>query len=207
MSTTDSTESDRLKVAVYKMVPHPGLSVKDAMTIAKFTDDEIEDKNMQRKVLRRLPGKGKRGMIQQMSENAEEGSIIHSIDIENQNNSDMSPITDDSTTSLLNSDSKQKQKSRRLTVSQKQEQRVSDFADWSKYKEAHKAATSLYSEQLSVQGGMSLRDVEKKIKSDFKVGPSKETIRRHVVNDTQQTRAWEGTHRRVVGGSPHNNYY
>ena len=107
MSTTDSTESDRLKVAVYKMVAHPGLSVKDAMTIAKFTDDEIEDKNMQRKVLRRLPGKGKRGMIQQMSENAEEGSIIHSIDIENQNNSDMSPITDNSTTSLLNSDSKQ----------------------------------------------------------------------------------------------------
>ena len=92
MSTTDSTESDRLKVAVYKRVAHPGLSVKDAMTIAKFT--EIEDKNMQRKVLRRLPGKGKHGMIQLMSENAEEGSIIHSIDIENQNNSDMSPITD-----------------------------------------------------------------------------------------------------------------
>jgi hypothetical protein len=100
-------------------------------------------------------------MIQLRSENAEEGSIIHSIDVENTNNSDMSPITDVSTTSLLNSDIKQKQKSRRLTVLQKQEQRVSDFADWSKYKEAHKAATSLYSEQLLVQGGMSLCDVEK----------------------------------------------
>jgi hypothetical protein len=81
------------------------------MTVARFTDDKIEDKNMQRKVLRRLPGKEKHGMIQLMSENAEEGSIIHSIDIENRNNTDMSPITDDSTASLLNSDCKQKQNS------------------------------------------------------------------------------------------------
>ncbi len=136
--------------------------MKDAMTIAKFTDDEIEDKKLRQKVLRCLPSKGKRHLIQLRSENAEEGSIIHSIDVENTNNSDMSPITDKSMTSLLNSDSKQKQKSRRLTVSQKQEQRVSDFADLSKYKEVHKAATSLYSGQLLVQGEMSLRDVEKK---------------------------------------------
>ncbi len=103
--------------------------MKDAMRIAKFTDDEIEDKKLRQKVLRRLPGKGKRRMIQLRSENAEEGSITHSIDVENTNNSDMSPITDNSTTSLLNSDSKQKQKSRQLTVSQKQEQRVNDFTD------------------------------------------------------------------------------
>ncbi len=98
------------------MVVHPGLSVKDAMTITRFINDKIEDKNMQRKVLQRLPGKGKHGMIQLMSENAEEGSIIHSIDVENRNNSDMSPITDNSMTSLLNSDGNQKQKSRQLTV-------------------------------------------------------------------------------------------
>ncbi len=97
------------------MVSHPGLSVKDAMMMAKFTDDKIEDINIQHKVLRCLPGKGKCGMIQLMSENVEEGSIIHSIDVENRKNSDVSPITDDSTTSLLNSDGKQKQKSRWLT--------------------------------------------------------------------------------------------
>ncbi len=114
-------------------------------------------------------------MKELMSDNAEEGSIMQSIDVDNINNIDVSPITDDSAT-------KQMQKSRRLTVLQKQEQRVSDFADWSKYKEAHKAATTLYSEQLSIEGGMSLCDVEKINKSDFKVGPSKETIRRHVVD-------------------------
>ena len=178
MSTTDSTECDRLKLAAAKMVALPGLTVKDAMLIAKFTDDEIDDKNMRQKVLRRLPGKGKRRMKELTSGNAEEGSIMQSIDVENGKNSDVSPITDDSATSLLNSDGKQMQKSRRLTVSQKQEQRVEDYAEWLKKKEAHKAATTLYAEQLSIEGGKSLRDVEKKIKSEFKVGPSKETIRR-----------------------------
>jgi hypothetical protein len=46
MLTTKSTECDWLNVAMSKMVAHPGLSVKDAMTIAKFTDDEIEDRTM-----------------------------------------------------------------------------------------------------------------------------------------------------------------
>jgi hypothetical protein len=54
-------------------------------------------------------------MIQLMSENAEEGSIIHSIDVKNRNNSDLSPITDNSMTSLLNIDGKQRQTSRQLT--------------------------------------------------------------------------------------------
>ena len=68
MSATDSIECDRLKLAVEKMVAHPGLSVKDAMTIAKFTDGEIEDDNMRRKVLRRLPGRGKHSMREGMKE-------------------------------------------------------------------------------------------------------------------------------------------
>ena len=112
MSTTDSTECDRLNVAVSKMVALPGLSVKDAMLIARFTDDEVEDKNMQRKVLRRLPGKGKRNMREIASKSAEEVSIIQSIDVENEKNSDVSPITHDGATSLLKSGGSQKQKSR-----------------------------------------------------------------------------------------------
>ena len=92
------------------MVSHPGLSVKDVMTIAKFTDEEIEDKSMQRKVLRRLPGKGKRAMMQDTSDN----SIVQSIDVGNENTSDVvSPITEDSATS----DGKSNKKSRRMTVS------------------------------------------------------------------------------------------
>jgi len=68
MSTTDSTECDRPKLAVEKMVAHPGLSVKDAMKLADFSIDKREDKNMQRKVLRRLPGKGKRRLKEVIKE-------------------------------------------------------------------------------------------------------------------------------------------
>jgi len=57
-----------MNLAVAKMVALPGLGVKDAMTIAKFTDGEIEDDNMRRKVLRRLPGRGKHSMKEGMKE-------------------------------------------------------------------------------------------------------------------------------------------
>ena len=68
MSTTDSTECDRLKVAVEKMVALPGLTVKDAMKLADFSINEREDENMRRKVLRRLPGRGEHSMKEGMKE-------------------------------------------------------------------------------------------------------------------------------------------
>ena len=68
MSATDSIECDRLNLAVEKMVSHPGLSVKDAIKIADFSVDEIEDDNMRRKVLRRLPGRGKRRLKEVIKE-------------------------------------------------------------------------------------------------------------------------------------------
>ena len=68
MSTTDSAECDRLKLAVAKMVALPGLSVKDAMKLANFSVAEREDNNMRRKVLRRLPGKGKHRMKEVIKE-------------------------------------------------------------------------------------------------------------------------------------------
>ena len=76
-----------------------------------------------------------------------------------------------------------KVKIRRLTSAQKQDERCNDYARWDYYKHAHKAATMLSSEQLKIEGGMSVREVEKNIKSHFRgVGPSKETIHHHVIN-------------------------
>jgi hypothetical protein len=46
MSTTDSTECNRLKVAAAHIVDHPTLSVKDAMKLADFSVDEREDKSL-----------------------------------------------------------------------------------------------------------------------------------------------------------------
>ncbi len=51
MSATNSTKCDRLNLAVEKMAALPGLSVKDDMKIADFLIYEIEDENMQQKVL------------------------------------------------------------------------------------------------------------------------------------------------------------
>ncbi len=56
MSATNSSECNHLKLAVAKLVAHSMLSVEDAMKLAEF--DEIEDKNLQQKVLWCLPGKG-----------------------------------------------------------------------------------------------------------------------------------------------------
>jgi len=178
MSATDSTECDRLKLAAEKIIALPGLTVKDAMKLADFSLEEREDKNMRQKVLRRLPGKGKR----RMKEGIDDGTVANSVVVEKEQNSDVSPLTSDSARTVLTSEDSQKPKFRRLTVSQKQDQRANECVEWNKYKDAHKAATRLYAEQLPLDDGMSLRDVEKKIKSEFKVGPSRETIRRHVMD-------------------------
>jgi hypothetical protein len=157
MSTTDSTECDWLKVAVAKMVALPGLSVKDAMLIAKFTDNEVENKSLQGKVLQHLPGKGKRNMRELARECTEEGSIIQAIDVENEKNSDLSPITDNSATSLLKSDGSQKQKSRRLIVSQKQLMNASTAGK----KFTVMGGNHLTSDDILIAAERSLRDKEK----------------------------------------------
>ena len=76
MSATDSTKCDRLKQAAANMVAHPTLSVKDAMKLADFSVDEREDKTLRQKVLRRLPGKGKRCMKELTSKGGEVRSVI-----------------------------------------------------------------------------------------------------------------------------------
>jgi hypothetical protein len=60
MSTTESAESVKLIVAGKKMNQYRDITVRNAMKLSDFSDAKINDKNMQRKVLRRLPGKGKR---------------------------------------------------------------------------------------------------------------------------------------------------
>ena len=101
MSTTDSTECDRLKQAAANMVAHPTLSVKDAMKLADFSVDEREDKTLQQKVLRRLPGKGKCRMKELTSKGGEVRSVVAFVDIEKEKNSDVSPLTSNSMASLM----------------------------------------------------------------------------------------------------------
>jgi hypothetical protein len=109
MSAT--TDCDRLKLAAANMVAHPTLSVKDAMKLTDFTINEIKDKNLQQKVLQRLPGKGKRCIEESISKGGEVGSVVAFVDIEKEKNSDVSPLTSDSMATLLGSNGSQKPKS------------------------------------------------------------------------------------------------
>ena len=118
-------------------------------------------------------------MKEVISKSGDVGSDIYSVAVETGNSDEVSPLTSDSVTSLGGGDGSKKPKSQQMTVLQKQEQQANDFSDWVNYKDVHKAATKLYSKQLSVDGGMPLCEVEKKLK--FKVSPSKETIRCHVM--------------------------
>lgn len=105
------------------------LLVKDVMKLADFFSDAREDRNMQRKVLRRLPGKGKCCMKEALSGHGEVGSLlVMSINDEKGKNSDVSPLTSNSGKSWSTSDDSQRKKLQRLTVSQKQDQQADECA-------------------------------------------------------------------------------
>ena len=97
MSTTESAESDKLDAAVRKMKQYREITVKDAMKLADFTADEIEDKNIQRKVLRRLPGKGKRKL--KAMAGGDGASIISAVVVNREKNTDISPLSNPSMSS------------------------------------------------------------------------------------------------------------
>ena len=96
MSTTESAESDKLDAAVKKMIQYREITVKDAMKLADFTADEIEDKNMQRKVLRRLPGKGKRKLKAMAMAGGNCASISSAIIVNREKSTDISPLSNPS---------------------------------------------------------------------------------------------------------------
>ena len=107
MSTTDYTECDRLKLAAAKIMALPGPTVKHAICHeTDFSLDEREDKNMRQKVLRRLPGKGKR----RMSEGIDDGTVTNSVVVEKEQNSDVSPLTSDGARTVLTREDSQKPK-------------------------------------------------------------------------------------------------
>ena len=120
MSTRDSAESARLDVAVKKMKQYRDITVRDAMKLADFSATDINDKNMQRKVLRRLPGKGKRAFNSNDTASSYTTATTHVasvIDAGSSNQtSDMSPLSDPSSSS-----SARKKTKHRLNSKQKQE--------------------------------------------------------------------------------------
>ena len=187
MPRTGSTNLGLVSKAVNVLKIHTTLSVPQAMLLAGFSDNERNDPNIRRAILRRLPGGGKRKSITLTD------SVPPTTD-----SSDQSPVSSITTTtgassslslSSLSSSSEipstlSKQYKSRLTSEQKQKSRVSDLAAKEKEKAAHKDATMLYHQERSKgQGGLSVREVaEATQKKHNGVGPSASTIHKYVVD-------------------------
>jgi hypothetical protein len=127
------------------------------------------------------------------------GSLVKSITVEKEKNSELSPLTSNSTASLLGSDGSQRKKLQQLTVSQKQDQWADECAMWNKYKESHFMPNKFLS-----RGGCQFVK-SKKIKSEFKgVGPTYEMIHLHVVD--LKSIGVSPTKRGPEGGIPPHHY-
>ena len=187
MSSTASTELELVDKAVLKLKTHPTLTVSEAMQLAGFSLSERCDKNMQRKVLRRLPGKGKRKfktLVAASSSTSSFNASVSSVIIAGSAN-DTSPISglsestgDDGDKSIV-----KKFPLQRLNSKQKQNKRIVDLNEWESYKKAHKEGTKLYDNERKKDGGMSLWKIAQEIKTKHKgVGLCAESIRPHVVD-------------------------
>ena len=167
---------DKAKAAVGILILVPGVTVCEAMILAKFTEEEASTKSMQRKVSRNLVKKiAMKGKAGATVATAKSVPPIKDIDLDgNESPNKVSSMT---------AEEEWKPKKHRLNAKQKQEKREADLRAKAKYSQAHKAATKLYAAELEKgEKGMSSRKVEAAIKKkDNGVGPSHATIIHYVV--------------------------
>ena len=92
MSTTVSTESDRLNLAVKKMILHQSLSVKDATKLADFSAVDIKNKI--------CSSRGERQLKVIAMEGGDDGSIVSAVIVNRGDNADISPLSNQNTSSI-----------------------------------------------------------------------------------------------------------
>ena len=63
MPQTCNIKENKVKHAVAALMRAPGITVHEAMILAKFTDDEANTKTMQRKVAQSMPIKSKKSSM------------------------------------------------------------------------------------------------------------------------------------------------
>jgi len=176
MPRTSIVDFDKAKAAVSILIRAPGITVREAMILAKFTEEEANTKSMQRKVSRDLQKTTKsKGKANATVSTANSVPPVEDVDFNgNESPHDVSSMTEE----------EWKPKKHRLNAKQKQEKREAELRAKAKFSQAHKAATKLYAAELSKgeQDGMSSRKVEAVIKKKYKgVGPSHATIHHYVV--------------------------
>ena len=159
MPRTSLVDTKKAKAAVSILIPAPGLTVREAMILAKFTEEEAKTKSMQRKVSHDVQKKAATMTKAGATASAPESSPlpVESIDWDD----------DDSPNGIVSSMTEEewKPKKHRLIAKQKQEKRKEYLRLQVKYSRAHKAATKLYATELDKgKEGMLSRKVGEAIK-------------------------------------------
>ena len=184
MPRTSAADQKMVDDAVKAMKKHPTISVREAMVLAGFSPDESVNKNIQRNILRRLPGQGKRKFVALQILHPTPSSACPAAAAADSVSPLTEPTIPEQESEAAQRPPPQKRACSRLNSQQKQNERVSNLLAKANDKAAHKAVTKLYSEEREKgQSGMSLRQVAQHIKSVFGRGPSISTIYKYVVKD------------------------
>jgi hypothetical protein len=163
MPPTNLVDPEKMKAVVSILIRAPQLTVREAMILAKFTEEEANTKSMQWKVSQDAQKKAATEAAARATISASELSPpIKSIDWDN----------DDSPHGVSSvREEEWMPKKHRLNAKQKQEKQKEVLQAKEKY--THKAATKLYSAKLDKgEKGMLSRKVEPVIEKKYKgVGP------------------------------------
>jgi hypothetical protein len=141
MPRTSLVDLQKAKAAVSILIRAPGITVREAMILAKFSEEEASSKSMQWKVSRDAQMMAaKKGKAVPTVSASESSLPIEQVDFnEDQSPNSMSSMTENDDHSKL-----PKKKKHQLNAKQMQENQQVDLSAWVKYSWAHKAATRLY---------------------------------------------------------------
>jgi hypothetical protein len=161
MPRTSLVDSDKAKAAVSILIRAPGITVREVMILVKFTEEEANNKSMQRKVSRDLHKKTEsKGKADATVATADSVLPVEGVNFNgNKSPNDVSSMMEE----------EWKPKKHRLNAKQKQEKLEAEMQAKAKFSQAHKAATKLYAAELEKgEDGMLSRKVKAVIKKKYK---------------------------------------
>ena len=125
MPRTSIVDSDKAKAAVSVLIRAPGITVREAMILAKFTEEEANTKSMQQKVSRDLQKMTKsKGKANATVSTANSVPPVEDVDFNgNESPHDVSSMTEE----------EWKPKKHRLNAKQKQEKREAELRTKAKF--------------------------------------------------------------------------
>ena len=152
----------KFEIAVKTLLEAPNLTVPEAMLVAQFSKKDIENKSMQKVIVRRIPG-GKRAMAASLRHASLPPSIadVPQCHSPAEQMSDLTTLIGGST-EIAGHIQPPKRKAQKMTATALQQKRVEDLKQKRHKADVHKEAVRLYANELEKPEGarMSLRQVQ-----------------------------------------------